>query len=293
MRTVLATTFTATAVAAMLALGGCAIIVVPDEGGVRYESVFGGSSVQGNGQFATEKRAIGSMQGLDINGPFQVEVRVGEAPSLQLEGDSNLLPLVRTDIGGDTLRVNVIGRVQTSTPLRVVITTPQLTRVDANGSGKLSISGLQGDGLSLTQNGSRNIQLTGRVSRLDLRQNGSGSVDATGLDAGSTNASINGSGRLNMGQVHGDTLSVELHGSGGVSASGQVRSMNVRTHGSGSADLAGLKSQGAQLSTYGSGSISAAVTQSVVADTSGSGRITVYGNPAQRNISGRHVSVVE
>jgi hypothetical protein len=293
MRTVFTTTLATTAVATLLALGGCAIIVVPDEGSVRYESAFGSSAVQGNGQFATEKRSIGGMQGLDINGPFQVEVRVGEAPSLQLEGDSNLLPLVRTDIGGDTLRIGVNGRIQTTTPLHIIITTPQLTRVDANGSGKLSISGLQGDPLSLTQNGSRNVQLAGRVSRLDLRQNGSGSVNATGLDAGSTQASINGSGRLNLGQVRGETLSVELHGSGGVSGSGQVRSMNVRTHGSGSADLAGLSSQGAQLSTYGSGSISAAVTQSVVADTSGSGRITVYGNPAQRNISGKHVSVVE
>lgn len=293
MRTAITLTATFTALAALLALGGCAIIVVPDEGSVRYESAWGSSGTQGNGQFATEKRSIASVQGLDINGPFTVEVRVGEAPSLQVEGDSNLLPMVRTDSSGDTLRLGVEGRIQTSMPLRVVLTTPQLTRVDSNGSGKLAISGLQGGALSLKQNGSRSVQLSGRVSRLDLGLNGSGSVNASGLEAGSTQASINGSGRLNLGQVRGDSLSVELHGSGGVNASGQVRSMNVRTYGSGSADLAGLSSQGAQLSAYGSGSISAAVTQSVMADTSGSGHITVYGNPAQRNISGRHVSVVE
>jgi hypothetical protein len=287
------TAFTTAAAAMLLAMGGCAIIVVPDDGSVRYESAFGSSAVQGNSQFSSEMRSIGGMQGLDINGPFEVEVRVGEAPSLQLEGDSNLLPLIRTDIGGDTLRIATQGRIQASMPLRVILTVPQLTRVDANGSGRLAISGLQGDHFSLTQNGSRSVQLSGRVSRLDLRQNGSGSVNATSLEAGSVQASINGSGRLDLGQLRGETLALELHGSGGASAAGQVRSMSVRTHGSGSADLAGLSSQGAQLSAYGSGSISAAVTQNLVADSSGSGRITVYGSPAQRTISGKHVSVVE
>ena len=283
----------ATTAAALFALGGCAIIVVPDEGSVSYESVFSGSAAQGNGLAASERRSVGSLQTLDVNGPLQVEVRVGEAPSLQVEGDSNLLPLVRSDSSGDTLRLSVMGRVQTSNPLRVIYTTPQLARVESSGSGRLSISGLHGGALSLTQNGSRSTQLAGSVSVLELRLNGSGSVDASGLAAGSTQASVNGSGRLNLGQVRGESLSLELHGSGGVNASGNVRSMNVRSYGSGSADLASLSSQGAQLSSYGSGSISAAVSQSVVADTGGSGHITVYGNPPQRSINGKHVSVVE
>ena len=51
-----------------------------------------------------------------------------------------------------------------------------------------------------------------------------------------------------------------------------------------------------QLSTFksvGSGSIAAAVGQKLVAQSNGSGRITVRGNPSQRNISGKNVSVVE
>jgi len=72
-----------------------------------------------------------------------------------------------------------------------------------------------------------------------------------------------------------------------------VRNMTVRLFGSGSADLAGLTSQIAELSSNGSGSISAGVSQSVVADASGSGRVTVYGNPAQRTLSGKRVSVVQ
>ncbi|MFS2005130.1 head GIN domain-containing protein [Duganella sp. CT11-25] len=283
------------AITAFATLAGCAIIVVPDDanGNVQFKSAFGGNAVQGNGQTAVERREIGSLDGIDINGPMQVEVRVGAAPSLQVEGDSNLLPLLRTDASGGTLRVWVEGSISTHNPLRVTYTTPQLRQINSNGSGRLTVSGLNGGPLNVSQNGSRSLQLAGNVSRLDARLNGSGSLSAAGLESGTTVASLNGSGRLDLGRVNGDTLSLELHGSGGVNASGNVRSMNVRLHGSGSADLAGLTSQSAELSANGSGSISAAVTQSLVADANGSGRVTVYGNPAQRNISGKRVTVLQ
>jgi len=286
----------ALAVATVFAtLAGCAIIVVPDDanGNVHFKSAFGGSVVEGNGQSAVERREIASLDGIDINGPMLVEVRVGAAPSLQVEGDSNLLPLLRTDASGGMLRVWIEGSIRTANPLRVTYTTPQLRQISSNGSGRLSVTGLNGDPLSVSQNGSRAVQLAGSVSRLDARLNGSGSLTAAGLESGATVARLNGSGRLDLGRVNGESLSLELMGSGGVNASGNVRNMNVRLMGSGSADLAGLTCQHAELSANGSGSISAAVTQSLVADANGSGRVTVYGNPSQRNVSGKRVSVIQ
>lgn len=281
------TFFTATA--------GCAVIVVPDDGNgnVHFVSGFGGNAVQGNGQSAVERRDVASLDGLDINGPMQVEVRVGAAPSLQVEGDSNLLPLLHTETSGGALRVWVEGNIQSSAPLRVIYTTPQLRQIQSNGSGGLTVSGLNGGALNLGKNGSRSVQLSGNVARFEARLNGSGGVNAAGLQSGTTVASLNGSGRLELGRLNGDTLNLDVNGSGGVSASGNVRSMTVRTHGSGSADLSALTSESAELSTYGSGSISAAVSRSLVADTNGSGHVTVYGNPAQRSVSGKNVSVMQ
>ncbi|MCU6500567.1 DUF2807 domain-containing protein [Rugamonas sp. A1-17] len=284
-------------IAAFATLAGCAVIVVPDDGGgnggVHYSSAFGSSAVKGNGQQTTERRDAAASDGVDINGPMQVELRVGAAASLQVEGDSNLLPMLRTDASGGTLRIWIDGSIRSDNPLRVIYTTPQLRQVNANGSGRLTVSGLNGAPFNLSQNGSRQVQLSGNVSRLDVRVNGSGSVDAAGLQSGSTTASVNGSGRLDLGRLSGDTLNLEVRGSGGAAASGTVRGMNVRVYGSGSADLAGLTSQSAELVSYGSGSISAGVSQSLVADASGSGHVTVYGNPAQRSISGKRVSVMQ
>lgn len=293
MRTLLRLATLSTLTAA-LALAGCAVIVLPDGEGIRYEGAFSGTTVQGNDQPGVDSRAVErAVTALDVSGALQVEVRVGAAPSLRVEGDSNLLPLVHTDVSGNGLRIWTDGGFRTKNALRVVLTTPELTQVNSTGSGRLAISGLNGQPLSLSQSGSRGIQLSGDVSRLDLRHNGSGAVNAAGLRSASIQASMHGSGRLELGQLRGDQLNLDLHGSGGVSASGAVRSVSVRLYGSGSAELSGLASQGAELSTYGSGSISAAVSQTLVAESSGSGRITVYGNPAQRTVSGKHVSVLQ
>src|SRR5471032_1979937 len=278
---------------AFATLAGCAVIVMPDDaGGVHYETAFGGSGVAGNGQHQVERRDVAEVGGLDVNGPLEVEVRVGPAPSLQLDADSNLLAMVKTDTSGDRLRIWIDGSIRSSGPVHVVYTTPRLARIDSSGSGALTVSGLNGGVLTVSQNGSRSTELSGVVAKLDVSVNGSGGVNVAGLDSGSTVASLHGSGRLDLGQVRGDVLNLEVHGSGGVRASGSAHMLNVRLHGSGSADLAGLRSDAADLATYGSGSISAGVEKTLVAETSGSGHITVYGNPAQQSVRGKFVSVV-
>ncbi len=284
---------TVIALASLAILAGCAVIVVPDgEGGMSYKSAYNSNAVQGDGKNVVENRQVATLDGLDVNGPMQVEVRVGQQTSLQLEGDSNILPLIRTDASGGTLRVWIEGSVRTSNPIRITYSTPVLRQLSANGSGSMSVSGLNGAPLELSLNGSRSVRLSGKVAQLDARLNGSGGLNASGLDSGSTVVRQNGSGRLELGRINGESLNLDLGGSGGANASGNVRNMTVRVHGSGSADLAGLTSQSADLNSNGSGGISATVTQSVVAYANGSGGVTVYGNPAQRNVSGKRVTIV-
>lgn len=288
---------TAITFAAFALLAGCAVIVVPDDGDVKINSVFSNNAVQGNGQVITQQRPVSadidSIDNIDIHGGMQVVVRVGAVASVQVEGDSNLLPLLRTDLSGGSLSIRTEGSLRSANPLRVTVTTPHLRKLHANGSGQLDVSGLNGGDFDLSLNGSRRVVLAGQVDRFDVRLNGSGGMDAGALQSRASEATLNGSGRLQLGKVQGDSLSLTLRGSGGASASGSVERVRVRLNGSGSADLADLGSRSADLNTNGSGSITASANQSLVASSNGSGSITVYGNPAQRNVSGKRVVVVQ
>lgn len=284
--------FSCFAAAGLLTLAGCAIVVVPNDGDVSFKTAFSRDTVVGDGQLRLEARPVSNLADLDIAGPVNMEVRVGPQASLQVETDANLLPLVRTEASGGTLRVRVEGNVRTNYAIRVIYTVPQLSQIRATGSGRLTVTDLNGGALSLTKLGSGRSQLSGKVGNLNMEVTGSGDVDASALQSGSANLSLTGSGGITLGQVRGELLNVKVRGSGDVRASGVANMLNARVTGSGAASLKDLSSQSADLSTDGSGDITARVQQSLVAQANGSGHITVYGNPGQRNVTGKNVQVL-
>ena len=282
------------AIACLAALGGCAIVVAPGaDGDYTVHTPFNGNTVDGNGIAAREQRAIGTVNGLEVNGAIVVDVRVGPAASLVVEADSNLLPLVRTDIRGDTLNIHTDRAYRSRNPVHVTYTVPRLTDLRQNGSGRIVVEGLAGAPLALRRNGSGMVALAGQVASLDVDNGGSGSVDASRLRSASARLAMNGSGRLEVGQVYGDYAIVNLSGSGQLRVGGAVRSLTARANGSGHLDLARLSSDQADLSSSGSGGITASVRQSLIAQNGGSGGIRVYGNPGQRSVSGNHVQMLD
>jgi hypothetical protein len=265
-------------------LGGCAIIVAPGGDGAY--------SIEGNGVPARDERMIATVPALEVNGTITVDVRVGPATSLVVEADSNLLPYIRTELRGDRLVIEKERSFRTNHPVRVTYTVPRLANVRHDGSGYLSVQDLNGGPLVVEGRGSGSVLLTGRVSSLDVAQDGSGSIDATTLQSAGGNLTLNGSGRVVAGRMQGERVTASLNGSGQLRVTGAVRHLAARSNGSGHLDLADLVSEQADLSSTGSGGMTANVRQSLVAQNGGSGGIRVYGNPAQRTVSGKLVQVV-
>lgn len=279
-------------IAALAILGGC-VIVVPD-GHSKY-SWTSSDSIKGNGSSATETRSVAGTTALRIENrrsvDMEVEVRVGGTSTLTVEGDSNLLPLVHTDVDGDTLKVWTDADLRSSGPIRVVYTAPRLRELASIGAAHVDVNGLNGGALRVSHTGSGRVSMHGRLDDMDLNHTGSGSFTGDGLESRSAHVNMVGSGRIDVGLVRGDTLRVNSTGSGGLHARGAVRQLDVQAQGSGHISLSDLRAEVANLSSSGSGGIDAYVSQKVEAHGSGSGSIQVSGNPAQRNLSGRRTSV--
>jgi hypothetical protein len=84
-------------------------------------------TVDGDGVAARDQRTVGTVNGLDVSGSIVVDVRVGPATSLVVEADSNLLPLIRTDVRGDTLNIYTDRSYRSRNPVHVIYTVPRLT----------------------------------------------------------------------------------------------------------------------------------------------------------------------
>ncbi|MDO8038826.1 head GIN domain-containing protein [Janthinobacterium sp. SUN137] len=278
-----------------VALGGCAIVINPNDGEVRYADS-SSNVIQGNGQVSRDVRQVSTISALDIDNmkriDIKIDVRVGPTASLVIEADSNLQPLIHSDVNGNTLRLWSDTNIRSSNGIHVIYTTPQLRKINISGSGRLVVSGLNGDDFSLEQRGSMKSELSGTTGRFDVANNGSGSINAAALASGNTDAVQNGSGSIQLGSVHGERINVAVNGSGSISANGAVQRLDANVNGSGDVNLASLRSDVAYLASNGSGDIDVTVQNEVNARASGSGRITVHGDPARRTLSGKRVSIV-
>jgi putative autotransporter adhesin-like protein len=99
---------------------------------------------------------------------------------------------------------------------------------------------------------------------------------------------LRGSGKMNVGDMHGPDLFVSLLGSGDITAEGTVDHVNISLPGSGTIQCNGLKAKSAQVTLAGSGTVTVYASENLDATVAGSGAIRYDGNPVKvtKNISG-------
>jgi len=99
---------------------------------------------------------------------------------------------------------------------------------------------------------------------------------------------LNGSGKMQVANMSGPELAIELPGSGHIEAEGKVDHVSITVAGSGDVVANQLKAHTADVTLLGSGNISLFADQSLQANLAGSGNIRYEGNPPQvtKNVTG-------
>ena len=63
--------------------------------------------VSGSGTIATETRAVGAFQSIDLQGTGNIYVTQGNESSLRVEAEDNLLPYLKTSVTNGVLKVEM------------------------------------------------------------------------------------------------------------------------------------------------------------------------------------------
>ncbi len=192
---------------------------------------FMSSGVAGSGVAASEQRAVGAFERLASDGSFAVEVEVGPAASVRVEADDNIVPLITTEVAGDTLKISSRGSFNTARPIKVYVATPRLAGLEHDGSGSVRVRGISGARFAAALSGSGSVQLAGRSDSLTVSLDGSGSLAAAELIAASVTVALSGSGDV---QVHAsERLVASVDGSGSVGHAGGAKGIDRNISGSG------------------------------------------------------------
>lgn len=215
----------------------------------------GSQKVDGNGSMTSEKRKVTEYDQIALEGSMNVELVAGQEGNLKVEAESNLLEYIVTEVSGKKLKISVERRINLSPSrgMTIKITVPfqSIDQISLTGSGDIYTSDriesgdfrvqLTGSGdISLdldcasvdgTLTGSGDVRLKGKTRRFDCRVTGSGDFEAFGLKAEMVNASVSGSGDIQVNPT--DELRARITGSGDITYMGDPEKQDFRTAGSG------------------------------------------------------------
>lgn len=159
----------------------------------------GGQSIKGDGQAAEESRNLSDhftrVEASGING---LQIKCGSSEEkLQLQGESNILPLIETRVEDGTLHIGPKPGESFSTnqPIQVTLFMDNLDNLELSGSVDSQVSGLHSERLNLDLSGSSKVKLEGTARKLDLDLSGASSASAMGLMVDDVRADMSGASK--------------------------------------------------------------------------------------------------
>ena len=196
--------------------------------------------VRGSGNIITETRQVSDFNKVQLDGAGTLTIVKDDSESLQIEADDNILPVLTSDVTGNTLVLGIeenwwqkaviptqaINYVLTVTDLSDItingtadlyldgFETDSLT-IEINGAGSITVSDLTANDFEVEINGTANSELSGAVGDLSIKVNGMGNVKAGDLQASTADIEINGLGNGTIWVT--DSLSVSISGGGDLS----------------------------------------------------------------------------
>ena len=210
-------------------------------------------SVRGSGVVVSQNRQLADFTSIEINYPVELTVQQGQANSVTIAAENNLLPQLATRVSGGTLYIennqpDWTRRVNPTRPVTLNLTVKDLHQVDFPSAGTLTVEELQTNTLAL---------------------------------------SISGAGSVTLANLTAQALSVNLSGAGNISASGSAQNLTLDISGFGSFRGADLASQTAGVTISGAGNATVWAKTSLDVTISGTGSVNYYGAPQlSREISG-------
>jgi hypothetical protein len=181
----------------------------------------GCSIVHGSGQLKSETRTVSGFTGIELSGIGEVTIEQGDAESLTIEADDNVLPALTSEVRDSMLRLDTKPRtrVQTRNPIRYRVTVKDLNRIELSGSGSVSGVDLELTNLDVEISGSGTMNLAGSADQQEVEVSGSGQYDAAQLPSRSVSIEISGSGKATVAAA--EQLRADISGSGTVTYSGE------------------------------------------------------------------------
>lgn len=221
-----------------------------------HAQLWKGKKIKGNGNVTTENRTTGDYDGIKCAGSMDYILVAGTEGKIKIEGESNLLEYIVTEVKNGNLVVKTEKAVNLSPSwnktIKITIPFKDISSVSLAGSGDLwnedkittsdfdvSLAGsgdvilnVEASSVKGSLAGSGDLTLKGSTNDLTAKLAGSGDIHGFGLQANNTEVSLAGSGDIRV--VSNKAIKARVSGSGDIEYKGNPDKKDTKVSGSGS-----------------------------------------------------------
>lgn len=187
---------------------------------------------KGSGNIKTEQRNVSEFNSVKVGGAIVVEITAQKDYSLEVEGDDNILPLIKTEVDGDTLKISSEKGYTTSNPIKVRISAQNIDDLDLSGASKVSIVNLDNESLNVDTSGASKISCEGKTKNLTVDMSGASHFESEKLSADIVSVDASGASKANVSV--GSELKADLSGASKVVYFGNPTNIEKKTSGASS-----------------------------------------------------------
>jgi len=194
------------------------------------------ASVKGSGNRQSQKREIGPFTSISTEGDFTFEIVCQRDVSLEVEGDDNVLPMVKAEVHNNVLRLSTSGGYSAAEPVKFKISVPNIEEFRVSGAGRIDIKGMNNDKFKIDADGAPVINVSGDTKLVDIHSNGAGTINTNSLNA--ARAIVNSNGATQVEVDANERLDVTVNGPSTVTYKGDPV-VNKKVNGPGSVEKRG------------------------------------------------------
>ena len=196
---------------------------------------WGSKKIKGNGDVTTITRTTSDYSDIKCSGSMDFILIKGTEGKLTIEGESNLLEYIITEVDGDVLKIktenNISLRPSYNKTITITIPFEDIEYVSLSGSGDVVLD-VDANEINASVTGSGDLTLRGKTTQLKTSVTGSGDFHGYKLDAIDVDAKVTGSGDIEI--ICNGNLKARVTGSGDIEYKGAPKTEDSKVMGSGS-----------------------------------------------------------
>jgi hypothetical protein len=189
-------------------------------------------NVSGSGKMKLEKRDVPAFTAVNVSGAYDVEIVVQKEQSLEIEGDDNLLPLIRTQVKDGVLYIDNEKSFNTKHALRVRISVQEFDGITTSGASEFNVSNVKSDEFNIDASGAGHIEVSGETKTLEVGMSGAVGLDAKDLHA--QKVTVKSSGAASADVYATEELRASVSGAGNIDYYGDPKTVSEDASGAGS-----------------------------------------------------------